>query len=153
MFQSCLSAPYYILYSILCKRILIWCFKHETVWLGLINHVKHRPYLTEISSVFIMILLYLQLISCLLLVKGKMPRITLRHPSWPESWPPGQDENLLVQTSEGPVMGGLRHTNLGIQYRSYQGIPFAAPPTGSLRYFFCLLWGTFPTVLVSERYQ
>merc|ERR1719210_1546797 len=61
-----------------------------------------------------MILLYLQLLFSVLVL--------------------GQDENLLVQTADGPVLGGLRHTNKRVQYRSFQGLPFAAPPTGTLRF-------------------
>ena len=42
-------------------------------------------------------------------------------------------EDLVVQTSLGPVSGSLRNTTKGRPYYSFQGLPYAAPPVGSLR--------------------
>ena len=39
----------------------------------------------------------------------------------------------LVETTLGPVLGSVRATSEGRRYRSWQGIPFAAPPVGELR--------------------
>ena len=39
----------------------------------------------------------------------------------------------LVETTLGPVLGSMRATANGRLYRSWQGIPFAAPPVGNLR--------------------
>ena len=39
----------------------------------------------------------------------------------------------LVETTLGPVLGSVRATSKGRHYRSWQGIPFAAPPVGNLR--------------------
>ena len=39
----------------------------------------------------------------------------------------------LVETTLGPVLGSVRATSEGRHYRSWQGIPFAAPPVGNLR--------------------
>ena len=45
-----------------------------------------------------------------------------------------QDDDLLVQTSDGPLLGGYRKTSSGTLYKSFQGVPFAAPPVGDLRF-------------------
>jgi len=45
-----------------------------------------------------------------------------------------QEDDLLVQTRDGPIRGGYRKTGSGFVYKSFQEIPFAAPPVGSLRF-------------------
>ena len=39
----------------------------------------------------------------------------------------------MIETSLGPVSGSLRNTTKGRPYHSFQGLPYAAPPVGSLR--------------------
>ena len=39
-----------------------------------------------------------------------------------------------VNTADGPVRGGWLKSTAGAQIASFQGIPFAAPPLGSLRF-------------------
>ena len=46
---------------------------------------------------------------------------------------PAQGDPEQVQTSYGPVLGSLRNTSTSTPYLSFQGIPFAEPPVGSLR--------------------
>ena len=43
-------------------------------------------------------------------------------------------DNLEVSTADGPVRGGYRWSESGLRFRSFQGIPFATPPLGSLRF-------------------
>lgn len=43
-------------------------------------------------------------------------------------------QTVLVNTKNGPVMGRRRVTGDQIEYVSYQGIPFAKPPLGELRF-------------------
>ena len=45
----------------------------------------------------------------------------------------GQDDPL-VTTADGPVKGSYKFSQKGTRYRSFQGIPFAAPPVGPLRF-------------------
>jgi len=45
-----------------------------------------------------------------------------------------EDPNLVVTTADGPVMGSYKLSESGKQFRSFQGIPFAAPPVDSLRF-------------------
>ena len=45
----------------------------------------------------------------------------------------GHSDTNIVETTLGPVQGSLRVTSNGHEYFSYQGLPFAAPPVGSLR--------------------
>ena len=45
-----------------------------------------------------------------------------------------QETDLLVQTNDGPLLGGYRKTSTGAVYKSFQGVPFAAPPVGDLRF-------------------
>lgn len=45
-----------------------------------------------------------------------------------------QADNLLVTTTKGLVRGRYRQSQLGASYRSFEGIPFAAPPVGRLRF-------------------
>jgi len=40
----------------------------------------------------------------------------------------------LVNTADGPVRGRIQTSILGGQYYSFQGIPYAAPPVGPLRF-------------------
>ena len=42
-------------------------------------------------------------------------------------------EDVVIETSLGPVSGSLRNTSKGRPYHSFQGLPYAAPPVGSLR--------------------
>ena len=42
--------------------------------------------------------------------------------------------SLTVTTRTGEVRGGWRDTSAGARLASYQGIPFAAPPTGDLHF-------------------
>ena len=42
-------------------------------------------------------------------------------------------QDVMVQTSLGPVSGSLRNTTKGRPYYSFQGLPYAAPPVGPLR--------------------
>ena len=42
-------------------------------------------------------------------------------------------EEVIVQTSLGPVSGSVRNTSQGRPYLSFQGLPYAAPPVGPLR--------------------
>ena len=42
-------------------------------------------------------------------------------------------QDVVVQTSLGPVSGSLRNTTKGRPYYSFQGLPYAAPPVGPLR--------------------
>ena len=42
-------------------------------------------------------------------------------------------EDVVIETSLGPVSGSLRNTTKGRPYHSFQGLPYAAPPVGSLR--------------------
>jgi len=42
--------------------------------------------------------------------------------------------SLAVNTVDGPVRGGWLKSSSGAQLASYQGIPFAAPPLGNLRF-------------------
>ena len=42
------------------------------------------------------------------------------------------DEPKLVHTPNGPILGSLRNTSL-TSYLSFQGLPYASPPVGSLR--------------------
>ena len=46
---------------------------------------------------------------------------------------PTKGDPEQVQTSYGPVLGSLRNTSTSTPYLSFQGIPFAEPPVGSLR--------------------
>ena len=50
------------------------------------------------------------------------------------SYAVSQEDDLLVQTSDGPLLGGTRKTSSGAVYKSFQGVPFAAPPVGDLRF-------------------
>ena len=45
----------------------------------------------------------------------------------------GTGEEVLVQTTLGPVSGSVRNTSQGRPYLSFQGLPYAAPPVGPLR--------------------
>merc|ERR1719369_2374660 len=42
--------------------------------------------------------------------------------------------NPIVETVYGSVCGGLEVSRAGNPFHSFQGIPFAAPPTGALRF-------------------
>ena len=42
-------------------------------------------------------------------------------------------DDVVVETNLGPVAGSLRTTASGQLYHSFQGLPYAAPPVGSLR--------------------
>ena len=44
--------------------------------------------------------------------------------------------DVQVNTADGPVRGGWLKASSGAQLASYQGIPFAAPPLGNLRFAF-----------------
>ena len=44
------------------------------------------------------------------------------------------DPDLVVTTADGPVLGGYKKSLIGTSFKSFQGIPFAAPPVGSLRF-------------------
>merc|ERR1711970_789865 len=44
------------------------------------------------------------------------------------------DPNLLVNTADGQVLGGYRYSYTGDRFKSFQGIPFAAPPVDTLRF-------------------
>ena len=44
------------------------------------------------------------------------------------------DPNLVVSTADGPVLGSFKLAESGDKFRSFQGIPFAAPPVDSLRF-------------------
>ena len=46
---------------------------------------------------------------------------------------PATAQDLIVQTTLGPVSGSVRNTSQGRPYLSYQGLPYAAPPVGPLR--------------------
>ena len=48
--------------------------------------------------------------------------------------PARAQDPLLVNTADGPVRGGWRPAQNGSRYKSFQGIPFAAPPVGALRF-------------------
>ena len=41
---------------------------------------------------------------------------------------------LVVSTADGPVLGSFKLAESGDKFRSFQGIPFAAPPVDSLRF-------------------
>ncbi|XP_058807483.1 juvenile hormone esterase-like [Phymastichus coffea] len=43
-------------------------------------------------------------------------------------------EKLIVQTQNGQVRGGIRHSIEGYDYYSFLGIPYAKPPIGDLRF-------------------
>lgn len=43
-------------------------------------------------------------------------------------------ENKIITTGNGPVKGLLESSYLGYKYYSFQGIPYAKPPTGNLRF-------------------
>lgn len=54
-----------------------------------------------------------------------------------------QDRNLLVRTSGGIVQGRRALTFDGTPYLAYQGIPYAKPPVGDLRFKVCLKRKTY----------
>lgn len=43
-------------------------------------------------------------------------------------------ETVLVQTKSGPVRGLFKSTVDQLSYISFQGIPYAQPPVGELRF-------------------
>lgn len=43
-------------------------------------------------------------------------------------------ENKTIVTGNGPVKGAFEKSYLGYDYFSFQGIPYAKPPTGNLRF-------------------
>lgn len=43
-------------------------------------------------------------------------------------------ENKIIKTENGPVKGLLETSDLGYNYYSFQGIPYAKPTTGNLRF-------------------
>lgn len=43
-------------------------------------------------------------------------------------------ENKIIKTGNGPVKGLLETSYLGYDYYSFQGIPYAKPSTGNLRF-------------------
>lgn len=45
-----------------------------------------------------------------------------------------QNDGPIVQTQKGPIQGKISSTPQGRQFYSFQGIPFAKPPTGDLRF-------------------
>ncbi|XP_044586131.1 venom carboxylesterase-6-like [Cotesia glomerata] len=46
----------------------------------------------------------------------------------------GEDEHLIVETSLGKIRGHYKKTFLGKFYRSFEGVPYAEPPLGALRF-------------------
>ena len=48
--------------------------------------------------------------------------------------PDDGDRDVQVNTADGAVRGGWLKSSSGAQLASYQGIPFAAPPLGNLRF-------------------
>ena len=50
--------------------------------------------------------------------------------------PDDGDGDVQVNTADGAVRGGWLKSSSGAQLASYQGIPFAAPPLGNLRFRF-----------------
>ena len=43
-------------------------------------------------------------------------------------------DSLIVETIYGPVKGNTKKSYNGNSYAAYEGIPFAAPPLGELRF-------------------
>lgn len=43
-------------------------------------------------------------------------------------------DDLLVVTRLGKIRGSYQRTNLGRRYRGFEGIPYAQPPVGKLRF-------------------
>lgn len=43
-------------------------------------------------------------------------------------------DSTVVFTQYGPVLGAERTTEMGTKYFSFQGIPYARPPEGNLRF-------------------
>lgn len=48
-------------------------------------------------------------------------------------------ETLLINTDDGPVRGVKKISLLGNEYISFQGIPYAEPPFGKLRFCVSIL--------------
>lgn len=44
------------------------------------------------------------------------------------------NSTIVIETNSGPVRGIKRTTILGDDYLSFQSIPYAEPPVGSLRF-------------------
>merc|ERR1711872_350284 len=49
----------------------------------------------------------------------------------PQASDPGE---FRVDTVDGPVIGSIRQSNDGLPFASFEGIPFASPPVGDLRF-------------------
>lgn len=43
-------------------------------------------------------------------------------------------QSTIINTEHGPVLGAIRETETGRTYHSFQGIPYAQPPDGPLRF-------------------
>ncbi|CAD6205731.1 GSCOCT00009989001.2-RA-CDS [Cotesia congregata] len=46
----------------------------------------------------------------------------------------GEDAHLIVETSLGKIRGHYKKTFLGNFYRAFEGVPYAEPPLGALRF-------------------
>jgi hypothetical protein len=46
----------------------------------------------------------------------------------------GMSESVVVRVTQGDLRGRKIITKSGLQYYSFQGIPYATPPVGNLRF-------------------
>lgn len=46
----------------------------------------------------------------------------------------GLSRSTIVQTQYGPIEGAIKTTEAGTEYHSFQKIPFASPPLGTLKF-------------------
>ena len=54
-------------------------------------------------------------------------------------------QSIIVESEYGPIEGIRKESVLGMDYISFQGIPYMKPPVDNLRFAVCLKFNQFET--------